>query len=486
MTMLSDPLRGERLLTRVRRDFIGLDTAHRVADGRTLRRVYLDSAATTLALGVARAAGTAFLHHNANAHSRIHFGAFAATEALADARRRVLAFVGADPQRYLCLFVGCGATAALNRAAHYLHAFRPQAGAVLVSLMEHHSNDLPHRRVAPVRHVPLHGVPPALAAIDIDAFTTMLRTEPIRYAAVSLASNVTGIVNPVARLCSAAHEQRVPVLVDASQAIAHLPVRIDALGEPDALVFSGHKAYAPGSPGVLVIRRGLVEAAAPAELGGGMVDRVTRHDYEMASELAQREEAGTPNVVGAVTLAAALEVLQRVGMRTIGAAEQRLNETLLDGLAGVPGIRIYGSTDLARCPRVGVASFNLAGLDHGLVAAVLNDHHNIAVRNHCFCAQPCVRALLQPELWALDIGGDRAAAQRDIERRRGMVRASLGLYTTADDIARLLSALRKIARDGKRYRALYRIADDGEYRHTAFAPPPHFDVARTIDELCAG
>jgi len=203
-------------------------------------------------LGAAHQTATAFLHHNANTHSRIHFSARAATDAYAFARERVLSFLGADPERYLCLFIGNGATGALNRAAYYLRGYRPQANTVLVSLMEHHSNDLPHRRVGQVRHIPLVGTSPTLGAIDVDAFIDLLRAEPIKYAAVSMVSNVTGIVNPIARLTTAAQAEGVPILVDASQAIARLPVSIEALGEPDALVFSGHKAYAPGSPGVLI------------------------------------------------------------------------------------------------------------------------------------------------------------------------------------------------------------------------------------------
>jgi selenocysteine lyase/cysteine desulfurase len=115
-TMSTDLLRGEALLKALRRDFIGLDTRYPTADGCTRRRIYLDSAATTLMLSLAHTTATEFLHHNANTHSRIHFSARVATEAYAFARARVLSFVDADPERYVCLFAGHGATAALNRA----------------------------------------------------------------------------------------------------------------------------------------------------------------------------------------------------------------------------------------------------------------------------------------------------------------------------------------------------------------------------------
>ena len=466
-------MHGEPLLRALQRDFIGLDTCHRTADGRERRRVYLDSAATTLMLSVAHDTARAFLRHNANTHSRIHFSARVASDAYAFARERVLSFVDADPARYLCLFVGNGATAASNRAAHYLRAWRPHDAPVVVSAMEHHSNDLPHRGAGPLRFAPLAGTAPALGAIDAGAFAALMRERP-RYAAVSLASNITGIVNPVASLTAAAHRHGVPIVVDACQAIAHLPVSVRELGEPDALVFSGHKVYAPGSPGVLVIRRDIVEAASPAELGGGMVSDVSEHAYTLADDPAQREEAGTPNVVGAVTLAAVLEVLARIGMDVVAAHEQALIEHLVQTLRADPQVRIYGSTDLAACPRVGVASFNLAGLDHEQVAAWLNDHRNIAVRNECFCAQPYAQSLLTPELWALPVADDTDTAEDEVARWRGMVRASLGLYSTRADIDALASALREM-RAGA--------GADADGYAVACSLPPVWQVAAHVNRL---
>jgi cysteine desulfurase / selenocysteine lyase len=475
-------MNGAPLLEALRGDFIGIDTRHCAADGRSRRRIYLDSAATTLMMSAAHATATAFLQHNANTHSRTHFSAHAAAEAYAFARERVLSFIDADPARYLCLFVGHGATAALNRAAHYLCAYRPQAGHVVVSSMEHHSNDLPHRRVGPVQRATLTGTAPALGAIDAGAFATLMRDRP-RYAAVSLASNVTGIVNPIAELSAAARSCGVPILVDACQAIAHLPVSMRSLGEPDALVFSGHKVYAPGSPGVLVIRRDIVEAAPPAELGGGMVSDVSARDFTLACDLVEREEAGTPNVVGAVTLGAALEVLARIGMDVIAAHERVLTEHLVASLLAVDALRVYGSTDLAACPRVGVASFNLADHGHGWVAAALNDHYNIAVRDGCFCAQPYARSLLAPELWALEAPDDVDAAERVVQRRRGMVRASLGLYSMRADVDALASALREIGSHPGRYRTPNRHDDEVGARHEQPAPPAVWQVRAEIDRL---
>jgi selenocysteine lyase/cysteine desulfurase len=462
----------------VRADFIGLDVRYPLADGAAPRRVYLDSAASTLMLGAAQRTSAELLRHHANTHSSVHASARTCTEAYRQARARVLSFVGADADAYVCLFVGNGATGALNRAAYYLRARRPQPQAILVSLMEHHSNDLPHRAAGLVRHVPLQGSAPDLGAIDVDAFTAMLRAEPVRYAAVTMASNVTGIVNPVARLAAAAHAAGVPLLVDASQAIAHLPVRMADLGWPDALVFSGHKAYAPGSPGVLVVRRSLLDGAPPLELGGGMVSHVDTRDVTLATDPCERHEAGTPHVIGAVTLAAALEVLGHIGMDVVAHHERALTGLLLEQLRAIPGLRLYGAAG-AGAARVGVVAFNLGELEHGVVAAALNDLFGIAVRNGCFCAHPYVRAMLAPELWGLDVPSDPVEAERVVARRRGMVRASLGLYTTPEDIAALLAALHRIQARPVSHLGRYRV-DETESRLTGFDPPVEFDLASTV------
>jgi selenocysteine lyase/cysteine desulfurase len=281
------------------------------------------------------------------------------------------------------------------------------------------------------------------------------------------------------------------VVVDASQYLAHAPLRLSDTGaverELDAVVFSGHKLYAPGSPGVAVVRRVLLEGCEPDEVGGGMVDDVSLTGYQVTARFPDREEAGTPNLIGAVQLGAALNVLQRVGMARIHAAEQQRLRSLLAKLAAIPGVRMYGDPDPDRTPRLGVVSFNLAGLEHGLVAAVLNDYYNVAVRNGCFCAHPYVRELLKPELWALEIDPDTGDAEALIRPWRGMVRASLGLYTTDEDIEALLAGIGELLARPDHYRALYLAGADGNFHHRTFSAPAEalFDPEAVIDGALA-
>lgn len=474
------------LLGSLRQAFVGLDTRYPLADGQVTRRRYLDSAASTLMLRPAQQVAENFLRHYANTHSRLHYSARIATETYRWAHQEVLRFVGADPGRYTCFFSGSGSTAGFNRLARLLSGLRSERDVVLVSEMEHHSNDLPHRKHAGrVLHIPLTGTAPALGRVDLEALEKLLEAHRgrVNYVAVTAASNVTGVLNPLADIAERVHAFGAWLVVDASQLIAHAPVRVCNPDHPqrdlDFLVFSGHKVYAPGSPGAVVARRDLLAEREPDEVGGGMVDEVFLHDYRVAAALPEREEAGTPNIVGAVLLAAVLEILGRVGMSRIHAEELGLLRRALDGLSRIPGVRLYGSTDLEAVPRTGTLSFNLQGLNHGLVAAALNDYHNVAVRNECFCAHPYVREMLKPELWELDIDLDAADAETLLKSKLGMVRASFGLYTTTEDIDALCAGVTDLLARPDYFRARYRSDNEGDYFHTQF----HVDTQDLFDPV---
>ncbi len=484
---------GAALFSSLRRDFLGLDTRYPLADGRESRRHYLDSAATTLMMGPAQRTQQAFLRHYANTHSDLHYSARIATDCYRWARRQVLAFVGADPGRHSCIFGGNGATAMINRLAGSLAALRPERDVVLVSGMEHHSNDLPHRRHAGLfRHIPLLGEGAAMAALDLHALEDLLREYAgrVNYVAVSGASNVTGILNPLADIARLAHAHGAWLLVDASQLFAHAPMRLARPGEAeleaDFIAFSGHKVYAPGAPGGVVGRRDLLERIEAPELGGGMVAEVYDEGFEAATELTERLEAGTPNIPGAILLGAALASLDRIGMDTVTAHEQGLLRQAIGEMRAMAGVRLYGDIDLDKVPRVGIITFNLDGLDHGLSAAVLNDYHNVAVRNECFCAHPYVKEMLKAELWNLDIDPDTPAGQAEIRRRRGMVRASLGLYSTGEDIDALITGIRDLLDNADAYRRRYRPDARGNYLHRDFSMPsrrlfdPQAELARNL------
>jgi selenocysteine lyase/cysteine desulfurase len=484
---------NQSLLQSIQNDFIGKNTVYPTVDGKSSPRRYLDSAASTLMMAPAFEVAKSFLEHYASTHSKLHYAARGASEAFDWAHQRVLKFVGGDPGRYSCYFSGSGATAGFNRIATELSSQRPERNIVLVSEMEHHSNDLPHRAHSDVVHIPAMGEGAAYGGIDVAVVRALVEEhgEKINYIAVTGASNVTGALTPIHEIAQLAHSVGAFLLVDASQMIAHAPVsmQIDSLqnADIDILIFSGHKIYAPGSPGVVVARTALLEDIPPCEFGGGMVTDVYLEQYMMSDVLPDREEAGTPNIVGAITLAAVLEVLMRIGMDAIREKEIRLINLLWEKLSAIDGVNLYGPAP-GDIPRTGTMTFNLQGFDHGLTAAALNDFHNIQVRNGCFCAHPYVREMLKRELWAMDIDPNALNAEADIERKRGMARASLGLYTTEEDLLAFVEAIKDLITRKDEIHATYHPVGSNGYQHNHYAPDKTaiFDPLVVLEKALAG
>jgi selenocysteine lyase/cysteine desulfurase len=479
--------RQERLEA-LRTAFTGLDTEYPLVDGSTAPRTYLDSAASTLRCTVADDIVRRALRHYANTHSTLHAGARIMTHLYERAHAIVGDFVDA-PDEYTVVFNGSGVTGGLNRMARVLAERRPDRDVVITTMMEHHANDLPHRKhVGEVVHVPLEKDPDGEAGrVDMDALRAAIdeHADRLNYVAVTAASNVTGIVNPVHEVARLAHEAGALCMVDAAQSAAHVPLRVQGQDENEALdvlCMSGHKIYAPGSPGVIVARKDLFEGLEPQEVGGGIVNRVETGSYEIMDELPEREEAGTPNLPGALRLAATLQLLGRIGMDLIEEDERALTQYALDRFDAIDGLKIYGSHRLEVAERIGVITFNLDDLPHGLVAAAANDYFGVAMRNACFCAQPFVRQLLG----RTGTNGEAASGEEcGPETQPGMVRASLGVYNTEADVDRAVEALTDLANRPDWYRTQYRprLNGSGDWVHRDFEHPPAtaFSLEEEVD-----
>lgn len=476
-------------LEALRTAFTGLDTEYPLVDGSTASRTYLDSAASTLRCTVADDIVERALRHYANTHSTLHAGARIMTHLYEQAHEIVGAFVNASDE-YTVVFNGSGVTGGLNRMARVLAQRRPDRDVVITTMMEHHANDLPHRKhVGEVVHVPLEKDPDGeTGRVDMGALRAAVdeHADRLNYVAVTAASNVTGIVNPVHEVARMAHEAGALCVVDAAQSAAHAPLSVQGGGEDEALdvlCMSGHKLYAPGSPGVIVARKELFEGLEPQEVGGGIVNRVETGSYEITDELPEREEAGTPNLPGALRLAATLQLLGRIGMDLIEEDERELTQYALERFETLEGLKIYGSHRLEVAERIGVITFNLDDLPHGLVAAALNDYFGVAVRNECFCAQPFVRQLLGRT-------GTNGEAEADEgcgpETQPGMVRVSFGLYNTKADVETVVDALTDIVDRADEYRRQYRprLDGSGDWVHRGFEHPPEveFSLTRATDE----
>ncbi len=465
--------------------FIGLNTHYKLADDRLTRRIYLDSGASTLMLKPANDAVQAYLPHYANTHTTVHTSAKITSTIIEWAHRRVLEFAGADNNTYLCTFLGNGTTAAANRVAEGLAALRPDKEIVLISSMEHHSNDLPHRYHAKkFEHIPLLGQGMLSGQINLSQLENSLKKHKnkVNYVALTGVSNVTGMINPLKQVADLVHQYDAYLVVDGAQMIAHVPVNLTDL-DCDFFLFSGHKIYAPGSPGVLIGKKTLIGAMPPSQFGGGMVHAVTKWGYQLAETPLEREYAGTPNIPGTIALACVLECISRVSMETIFEKEKALVRYALNKLQQCRAIKIYG--EQKNTDRVASLSFNLTDIGHGLVAAILNDYHGIAVRNQCFCAHPYVQEMLTDEFEVLaEKHDDNDTLESVMQNHRGMVRASFGLYTTKEDIDALAHALMDIENNIDQYLVHYDKQTDGSYCHKFYDSVAN-NPFNILDELSA-
>ena len=318
------------------------------------------------------------------------------------------------------------------------------------------------------RYIGLTGSGNQLGTIDLDLFEDQLKTNlgHVNYVAVSSVSNVTGIKNPVRKMAQLAKKYDAKIIVDGAQSVAHLPTDLDQT-EIDFFIFSGHKVYTPMSPGVLVANKSSLEELGEQDLGGGSVSTVSYHDYQLAENYPDREQSGTPNILGAIALGSVVKALAEFGFPAIQENEVKVMSTLLRELNKNPNITVYGDRSLAR---TGAVAFNHKDIDHGLLAAMLNDYFAIAVRNECFCAHPYVSSLLKEELWELDLS-DIAEDQHEnyINRKRGMVRASVSAYTTEADVLSLVQSIQKIEQKFDEWGSQYTALPSGAYVHQSFS-----------------
>ncbi len=431
--------------------FVGLQREVPLLNGDRRAYVNLDNAATTPPFRAVVEHITQCSDWYSSVHRGTGFKSLLSTEAFRRARQTVAAFVGADPAYHSVIFCG-NTTDAINRLCQH---FSLQPGELfLTTVMEHHSNLLPWRFKGEVDYVRAKR---PCGMIDVEHLEEKLREHggKVRLVAVSGASNVTGLVPPLAQIARIAHAHGALLLVDGSQLVAHRPVRMgraDDAERIDFLVFSGHKMYAPFGSGALIGPTAFFADGRPAIVGGGAVDLVTMDDVEW-TEVPEREEAGSPNLLGICAMARAMQELSRIGMDAVAAHEQELTRHAFARLQKIPGIRIFGGCQMVNLiERLGVIpilAVDEKTYDHALLAAILGYEWGIGVRNGCFCAHPYIAHLLeisdaQLERYMADV---RAGVEQPLP---GFVRISLGLYNTPAEIDHLATALASIVRDGPR------------------------------------
>jgi len=405
-----------------------------VGGGEPRRLIYMDHGASTHPPRAVLDVYQDFLEHSyANVHRGRHYLSEMATDRFEHVSDDILRFIGAEPDRRSLILLG-NTTQALDLAAHVMAA---QQGLTLVSLMEHHSNDLPHRARGPVEHF---GVLPD-GTLDYGELERKLASHEVKLVAVTGASNVTGYLVDVHRVARLAHAHGARVLVDAAQLLAHAPVGVLPPGDPghlDFLAGAGHKAYAPFGSAFLYGPVDLLDAAPPYIPAGGTVVYVTETEA-FFKRSPDRHEGGTPNIAGAVALAAALRFLDGIGIEAVRAHERALVEKAMDALLRLDGVTVLGHPDPAL--RIGALSLTIEGVPHELAATILNREAAIAVRNGCFCAHPYLHRLLKLE--------DTAELRRRLVAGEevdlpGAVRPTFGIFNTETEVDELVRMVRVV------------------------------------------
>ncbi len=378
--------------------------------------VFLDSAASAQKpRPVIDAMMQAMETQYANVHRGLHWMSERTTDAYESTRDAVARLLNA-PSREEIVFVK-NTTEGINLVAHsYGRGVMKPGQAVVISEMEHHANLVPWQMLRDAHGIELRVAPITDAGeLDMAGLEALLQDRKVGLVAVTHMSNVLGTVVPAARVAALAHEYGAKVLFDGSQAAVHRPVDVQAI-DADFYLFTGHKLYGPTGIGVLWARRELLEAMPPFMGGGDMIGTVS-FERSTWAEIPHKFEAGTPAIIEAIGLKAAVEYVEAIGFDAITAHEARLTDHALARLSDIPGLRVLGAAQ----DRGGVLSFTMQGA-HAHDIATLLDRQGIAVRAGNHCAEPLMRRL----------GVDSSA------------RASTGLYTTEAEIDALADTLLRV------------------------------------------
>ncbi|MDH5106167.1 cysteine desulfurase [Lentilactobacillus diolivorans] len=379
--------------------------------------VYLDNAATTQKpMQVLNAIMHYYETDNANVHRGVHTLAERATESYEAARDKVAEFINAASRK--SIIYTRSTTESLNWiAASFGNQVVREGDEIVISQLEHHSNIVPWQQVAQKQHAVLKYIDLTPdGQLDMDSARKQI-TDKTKIVSIAHAANVVGVVNPIKQLARLAHQHGAYMIADGAQAAPHMKVDVQDL-DVDFYAFSGHKLLAPTGIGVLYGKEELLNAMAPAQFGGEMIDFV-HHQTASWKQLPWKFEAGTPNISGAIALGSAIDYLNQLGMANIQAYEHELVVATLPRLLKIEGLTVYGPHDPNQ--HTGVIAFNLDGLHpHDLATGL--DMEGIAVRAGHHCAQPLMAYL----------------------NVNATARASFYFYNTFEDADRLVSGIQAV------------------------------------------
>lgn len=426
---------------------VGDNCEVKLESGSTVHYINFDNAATTPPFHSVINSMVNFCPIYSSVHRGTGFKSKLSSKVYDEARDKILNFVGGNKDFHTVIFLK-NTTECINKLSYRLKDTLKDK-IVLTTYMEHHSNMLPWRYRYNTFFVDID----ERGRLCMDDLEYKLKKYKgkVGLVAVSGASNVTGYINPIYDIARLTHKYGAKILVDGAQLIPHSNLDMMSIDSPehiDFVAFSGHKMYAPFGTGALIAPKDTFKNGYSELIGGGTVKFVSIDDVIWA-DVPEKEEAGTPNLMGVVALVESIKTLQEIGIENIEKYERSLTQYAHNLMRAIPNLIIYDDSNIKN--KVSIISFNMKGLHHTQLAYILAKEAGIAVRNGCFCAQPYVQRLL-----GISDEDAKKYRQNDKSRLPGMVRISFGLYNDYNEIELFYYLLNKIGENIGYYAHKYR------------------------------
>lgn len=416
---------------------VGVDTQVPLSNGTYTTAINLDNAATTPPFVSVITEINKFAPWYSSTHRGKGYKSMLSTEIYEQGRDIIKNFVKADRKKDIVIYTK-NTTDSINIISYVLCQKKENKNIVLSTWMEHAANDLPWRNKFIVDYINID----KSGRLSIDDLEAKLRkyNGKVKLVTVTAASNVTGYINPIHKIAKLAHKYNTKVLIDAAQIVPHDNIDMkpfDSDEHLDYLVFSAHKMYAPFGSGVLIGAKEDFEYGLPYALGGSAVRLVT-HSEVAWDEPPAKDEAGTPNLMGVVALIEAIRTFNFLGYKILDDYEKALHKYTYDKIKNIPGIQLY--SDFNEDDTISIIPFNIDGIHHQVLSKILSYEYGIAVRNGFFCSHPYCEKLLgysQSDMTYFFNNPDALLP--------GMVRASIGMYNTYEEMDKFLNHLNEIA-----------------------------------------
>ena len=430
-------------LNKYRNMVVGINTKVPLDNGTYTTAINFDNAATTPPFFSVEKEVRDFLPWYSSIHRGRGYKSMLSTEVYESGREIIKSFVKADSKKDIVIYTK-NTTDSINMLAFVLSQEKDGRDVVLSTWMEHAANDLPWRDRFTVDYVAVD----ELGRLSLDDFEEKLKKykNRVKLVTVAGASNVTGYINDIHKMAVMAHSSGAKIHVDGAQLVPHVAIDMKEFESDehiDYLSFSAHKMYAPYGLGVLIGPKATFEACIPYCVGGSIIKLIT-HERIWWEEPPQKNEAGSPNLIGIVAMVSAIKTLSKLGMSNAYHIEKSLHEYAFSKMKSISDIKFYSSPD--KQETIGVIPFNIEGVHHSLMSAILSFDAGIAVRNGYFCAHPYCESLLG--LSAKDM---EELMNNPASLFPGIVRVSFGIYNDYAEIDKLIYFLKQIANNKKYY-----------------------------------